>query len=120
MYSLYVTGSQVELIYGKWKYIIIYFTSAIGSSFLSYLFAPRSLSVGASGAIFGVFGALLVFAIKEKNKLSKGTIGNLLAVIGLNLYIGLTIPNIDNYGHIGGLITGIVISLILSINKNKG
>ena len=113
MYSLYAVGTQVEKIYGKVKYIIIYILSALGSSILSYLLAPKSLSVGASGAIFGVLGALLVFVIKEKDKLSKGTLGNIIAVIGLNLYIGFTIPNIDNYGHIGGLIVGIIISIIL-------
>lgn len=79
------------------------------------MLAPRSLSVGASGAIFGLLGALLVFAIKEKNRLSKGVIGNLFAVIGLNLYIGLTLSNIDNYGHIGGLIVGIITAIIFSI-----
>lgn len=115
MYSLYVVGSQIEVIYGKFKYIIIYVLSAIGSSGLSYLMAPKSLSVGASGAIFGLLGAMLVFAIKEKNRLNKGVIGNIFAVIALNLYIGLTVSNIDNYGHIGGLIIGIVISVILSI-----
>ena len=113
MYILYAVGTQVEKIYGKLRYIIIYILSALGSSILSYLFAPKSLSVGASGAIFGVLGALLVFVIKEKDKLSKGTLGNILAVIALNLYIGFTTPNIDNYGHIGGLIVGIIISVIL-------
>lgn len=88
----------------------------MGASVLSYLLAPRSLSVGASGAIFGVLGAILVFVIKEKNKLSKGALGNILSVIALNLYIGFTIPNIDNYAHIGGLIVGIIISIILTFN----
>lgn len=88
----------------------------MGASVLSYLLAPRSLSVGASGAIFGVLGAILVFVIKEKNKLSKGSLGNILSVIALNLYIGFTIPNIDNYAHIGGLIVGIIISIILTFN----
>lgn len=116
MYSLYAVGTQVERIYGKVKYIIIYILSALGASVLSYLLAPRSLSVGASGAIFGVLGAILVFVIKEKNKLSKGALGNILSVIALNLYIGFTIPNIDNYAHIGGLIVGIIISIILTFN----
>ena len=88
----------------------------MGASVLSYLLAPRSLSVGASGAIFGVLGAILVFVIKEKNKLSKGSLGNILSVIALNLYIGFTITNIDNYAHIGGLIVGIIISIILTFN----
>lgn len=115
MYSLYIVGSQIEVIYGKKKYIIIYFFSALGSSGLSYLLAPRSLSVGASGAIFGLMGALLVFVLRNRKKLNKGIIGNLIAVIAVNLYIGLTIPNIDNFGHIGGLIIGIIIAILLSL-----
>lgn len=112
MYSLYAVGGQVERIYGKVKYILIYILSALGASALSYLLDPRSLSVGASGAIFGVFGALLVYVIKAKDRLNKGALVNLLAVLGLNLYIGLTIPNIDNFAHIGGLVTGIITSII--------
>ena len=109
MYALYSIGPQIEELYGRMKYIIIYFLSGIGSSLLSYYMLPNTLSIGASGAIFGLLGALFIFAIKNKNSLKNGAIGNLLMVIGVNLYIGMTLPNIDNYGHIGGLIVGIII-----------
>lgn len=113
MYSLYAVGCIVEKIYGYKKYIGIYLFSAITSSYLSYKLDPLTISVGASGAIFGVLGAVLVFAIKEKDRLNKGFMGNIVSVIILNLFIGMTNSNIDNFGHIGGFIGGVIISLLL-------
>jgi len=120
MYALYSIGPQVEELYGKWKYIIIYFLSGIGGSLLSYYMLPNTLSIGASGAIFGLLGALFIFALKNKHSLKQGAIGSLLMVIGVNLYIGMTLPNIDNYGHIGGLIVGLIVGgLFLMRNKKN-
>lgn len=117
MYALYSIGPQIEELYGRMKYIIIYFLSGIGCSLLSYYMLPDTLSIGASGAIFGLLGALFIFAIKNRNSLKNGAIGNLVMVIGVNLYIGMTLPNIDNYGHIGGLIVGIIIGGLLISKK---
>lgn len=114
MYSLYVVGPQVESIYGKVKFIIIYFLSAIGSSLFSFYFSPKTLSIGASGAIFGIFAALLVFVVKNRNRLNKGALNNLIAVLALNLFIGLSSSTIDNFGHLGGLAIGIIVSIICS------
>ncbi|MEG1003383.1 rhomboid family intramembrane serine protease [Clostridium sp.] len=113
MYSLFVVGSVVEKIFGVKKYLSIYFVSAITSSALSYFLAPDTISVGASGAIFGVLGAFLLFALKEKEHLQKGVIGNVVAVIALNLYIGITSSNIDNLGHIGGFVGGFLLATLL-------
>jgi len=119
MYALYSIGPQVEELYGRVKYIIIYLLSGIGCSFLSYYMSPNTLSIGASGAIFGLLGALFIYALKNKNSLKKGAIGNLLMVIGVNLYIGMTLPNIDNYGHIGGLIVGVILGGVMGIVSFK-
>ena len=97
---MYIIGKQIEDLYGKKAYIIIYSLSGLGGSILSYYLAPTSLSVGASGAIFGLLSALLVYAYKERGRIQKGAISNLLFVIGINLLFGLSMPNIDNYGHI--------------------
>lgn len=113
MYSLYAVGGIAEKIYGCKKYIGIYLFSAITSSYLSYKLAPLTISVGASGAIFGVLGAVLVFAIKEKDHLNKGFMANIVSVIILNLCIGMTNSNIDNFGHIGGFLGGFILSLLL-------
>ncbi|MHC6180766.1 rhomboid family intramembrane serine protease [Clostridium sp. JNZ X4-2] len=112
MYSLYIMGTFIEKVYGKFKYIIIYFISGIISSMTSYIFSP-SISVGASGAIFGLLGAALVFALKMKQQMGKGFIMNILSVIIMNLIIGFSIANVDNFGHLGGLLGGISITYLL-------
>ena len=120
MYALYIIGKQIEDLYGKKGYIIIYSLSGIGGSLLSYYLSPMSLSVGASGAIFGILSALLVYVFKERDRIQKGAISNLLFVIGINLLFGLSASSIDNYGHIGGLIVGGVSAYIIyMISKNR-
>lgn len=112
MYSLYALGPFVERVYGKVRYTIIYFFAGIISSLFSYMFSS-DISVGASGAIFGLLGAALVFAIKMKDRVRKDFIMNILSVIGINLIIGFSIPNVDNFGHLGGLVGGILSSFLL-------
>lgn len=108
MYSLYIIGPQIKQIYGTLKYLGIYVLSCIASSLLSYVMSPDSISVGASGGIFGLMGALLAFAIIERNKIQKRYMSSLIQIIIINLFIGLSIKNIDNFAHIGGLIGGII------------
>jgi rhomboid protease GluP len=112
MYSLYIIGPQIEQVFGKSKYLIIYIISCITSSLLSYLMSPYSISVGASGGIFGLMGALLAFAISERHKIQKKYLSSLIQIIVINLFIGLSIKNIDNFGHIGGLVGGFLIGHI--------
>ncbi|AWK50895.1 rhomboid family intramembrane serine protease [Clostridium beijerinckii] len=113
MYSLYIIGPQIQQIYGTRKYLIIYIISCITSSSLSYLMSPSSISVGASGGIFGLMGALLSFAIIERHKIDKKYISSLMQIIVINLFIGLSIKNIDNFGHIGGLIGGALVGYLV-------
>ena len=113
MYSLYAMGPTVEKIYGKAKYVVIYFVAGICSSMLSYILSP-SISIGASGAIFGLLGAMLVFAIKSKGKTGSGFIKSILSVIFMNIFIGMTLPGIDNFGHIGGLLGGMIIAFLIT------
>ncbi|MFA9379392.1 MAG: rhomboid family intramembrane serine protease, partial [Lachnotalea sp.] len=102
----------VETFIGKFKYIIIYFSSLILSSLFSFIFS-EGVSIGASGAIFGLFGACLIIGIKNKSRIGKGFYQNILSVIIVNLILGFTISNIDNFAHVGGLIAGIGITFIL-------
>jgi rhomboid protease GluP len=118
MYSLYAIGPMVEQAYGKAKYLAIYFIAGICSSMLSYVYSP-SISIGASGAIFGLLGAVLIFAIKSKGKTGSGLIMNILVVIVVNIFIGMQLPGIDYFGHIGGLIGGMIISFLL-VNRTEG
>jgi rhomboid protease GluP len=118
MYALYSIGPVVEKIYGPKKYILIYFVSGILSSLLSYTMSP-AMSIGASGAIFGLLGAMLVYAYNMRKRIGKGLIKNIVTVIAINLFIGMTIPNIDNFAHIGGLLGGLIISCyFFNILKN--
>lgn len=111
MYSLFIVGTAVERIYGWKKYLSIYLFASITSSLLGYVLGPNMISVGASGAIFGVLGAFLWFALREREHLQKGVLGNIIAVILLNLYIGFTSSSIDNLGHIGGFIGGFILAI---------
>lgn len=112
MYALNSLGPLVETVYGKGKYVFIYFLSGIVSSVFSYILS-NDISVGASGAIFGLLGAALIFAIRMKNSVGKNFIFNILSVIAVNLFIGFSIPNVDNFGHLGGLLCGIAVSYFL-------
>ncbi|MDW8802237.1 rhomboid family intramembrane serine protease [Clostridium sp. A1-XYC3] len=109
MYALSSLGPLVESVYGKIKYIFIYFLAGIVSSIFSYMFST-DISVGASGAIFGLLGAALVFGVKMKNAVGKNFMFNIASVIVVNLILGFSMPNIDNFGHLGGLIGGIAVS----------
>ncbi|MBU3110865.1 rhomboid family intramembrane serine protease [Clostridium lacusfryxellense] len=116
MYSLYAIGPMVENVYGKLKYIGIYFVSGICASIFSYVFST-SVSIGASGAIFGLLGAVLVFAIKSKGKTGNEFIRSILSVIFINIFIGATLPNIDNFAHVGGLLGGMIISYLATFKS---
>lgn len=112
MYALYSLGPLIENIYGKIKFIVIYIVSGIASSLLSCVFS-KGISVGASGAIFGLFGSALIFALKNKDRIGKDFLKNIASVIVVNLIIGFSIPNIDNFGHMGGLVGGIITTIIV-------
>lgn len=116
--ALYYLGTMVEKIYGNFRFLFIYLTAGFFGALASLLFSP-SISAGASGAIFGCFGALLYFGIIYPN-LFKRTMGaNILILIAINLLFGFTVPGIDNAGHIGGLIGGFLGSAIVHFPKSR-
>ena len=117
-YSLYIIGSQIESYLGKVKYIIIYIFSAITASLLSITLNGNVSSVGASGAIFGLMGALLYFGYYYRVYLGNVVKTQLLPIILLNLLVGFMSSGVDNFAHIGGLIGGIIITIALGV-KNK-
>ena len=117
MLSLFFVGSAVEVMYGKWRYLLIYLASGIvGGIVTFFVMPPNTIAVGASGAIFGVFGALGVFYIANRQALGaygRGAIGNWLFWIGLNLVFGFSVPGIGIWDHIGGLIAGMLLGFLL-------
>lgn len=118
MLALFYLGTMVERIYGSVRFLIIYMLAGIGGGAASFAFSTH-VSAGASGALFGLFGALLFFGIINK-KLFFQTMGKgIIVLIGINLIFGFTMPQIDNGAHIGGLITGFIASVIVFMPKRK-
>ncbi len=113
-YALYVIGSQLESFLGKAKFLIIYLVSAICGSLMSMLFSD-GISVGASGAIFGLLGSLLYFGYNYRVYLGTVLKSQIIPLIILNLVIGFITPGIDNAAHIGGLLGGLGMTMALGI-----
>jgi membrane associated rhomboid family serine protease len=106
MFALWIFGQVLERLLGPGRFLTLYLLSALGGSLVSYAFnPPLQGSLGASGAIFGLVGAMLVV----QRRLNYNT-GGLLAYIGILIVFGFVVPNIDWKAHLGGLVTGLVLS----------
>ncbi len=115
MYSLWIVGSEVETYLGKWKFLVIYLLSAIMGSLLSLIFLKNGISIGASGAIFGLLGCLLYFGYHYRLYLSNALTNQIIPIIVINLVLGFSITGIDNASHIGGLIGGYLATMIVGL-----
>lgn len=115
MYSLWIIGSQVETYIGKIKYFIIYLLSALMGSLFSLVFLGDGISIGASGAIFGLMGALLYFGYHYRLYLSNALTTQIIPIIVINLLLGFTMNGIDNAAHIGGLIGGYLATMMVGL-----
>ncbi len=115
MYALYVIGPQIESYFGKTKYLIIYLGSLITGNLLSIMFNPGTPSIGASGAIFGLLGAMLYFGYHYRVFLDDVIKSQIIPIIMLNLLLGFMASNIDSAGHIGGLIGGILLAKAVGV-----
>lgn len=117
MIMLGVMGWQLELVVGKIKFLIIYFAAGIGGNMLSALVEMRTgdfaVSAGASGAIFGIIGALLYIAVRNHGQIGNVSGQGILVMIALTLYYGFTSSGVDNFAHIGGLAVGFVLAVLL-------
>jgi rhomboid protease GluP len=122
-YALWVVGTQVEKLYGSARFLLIYLLLGVGGeagSYFGQIFLPKPFdppSVGASGAIFGLFGVLAVFGFRYRSEMPpairRAMTAGVLPVIAVNLVIGFSIRFIDNSAHIGGLLTGAALTLII-------
>ena len=117
MLVLFFLGDNVERAVGHWKYLVIYLLSGLAGSGLSFAHAMLSgdyaVSAGASGAIFGVIGALFYIVARNRGRLEDMTTRRLGFLIFISLYHGITGSGVDNYAHVGGLIGGILSALVL-------
>ncbi|MGH8878085.1 MAG: rhomboid family intramembrane serine protease, partial [Stackebrandtia sp.] len=110
MYVLWVVGRHLERDLGPVRYLALYLLSGLGGNVLTYLVeAPNTASAGASGCIFGLFGAMVLI----NRKLGRDNSG-IYVVVGLNLVLTFTIPGISWTGHLGGLITGAALGAALA------
>lgn len=115
MYSLIIVGPLLELSLGRWRFLLLYVVAAVGGAVAVLWLAPGSAVVGASGAVFGCFAALVV--------LQRGLGGNptmLIVIIGINLVIGF-LPgfNVSWQAHVGGLVTGGAIALVFLATRHR-
>lgn len=117
-YALYVIGSQIENYFGRIKYLIIYLFSGLMGALFSMTFGGNVASIGASGAIFGLMGALLYFGYHYRVYLGNVLKTQLIPLIVFNLFLGFILSGVDNFAHIGGLIGGVLITKSLGV-KDK-
>ena len=120
IYSLYIVGKEVENLYGKLKYLIIFILSGICGSILSLAFNSNTIGAGASGAIFGLLGAFLYFGYYYRAYLGNSITRAILPVLIVNLIIGLMSSSIDLAAHIGGLVGGILVSMMVGVPDKEG
>jgi membrane associated rhomboid family serine protease len=115
MFSLFFAGRILELVIGRWRFALLYLVAALAGSAGALYVTPNDPSAGASGAIFGVLGALLV--LERRGTINSG--GQILLWIVINLVITFSIPNISIGAHIGGLIAGIVVMLAYARGRSS-
>lgn len=109
--SLFIFGKIVESIIGSWRMLIIYIISGLYGNFVSLSFNTTTISVGASGAIFGLIGSIFVIMYLSKN-FNKKMIGQLLIALVVLIVFSLFMSNINIMAHLGGFISGVLITLI--------
>lgn len=118
MWCLWNLGLLAEAVLGRATYLSIYLLCAAGSGVLSLAVHPTTVSAGASGAIFGIAGALLavfyVGKVHVQRQALKPILRSLLSFAGYNLILGTIIPGIDNAAHVGGLVTGLITGALLA------
>jgi membrane associated rhomboid family serine protease len=115
MWCLLIIGRLIEPALGKWRYLALYLLSGLGGSVAYYLLGnPLQPAAGASGAIFGIFGAYFILARR-----SSANTSGIVALIGINLVFSFVIPNIAWQAHIGGLITGLAVASGFALARGR-
>ena len=119
--GLLIFGQQLERLYGYTRFLVIYILAGLAGSITSYAFnlssAPHAIGVGASGAVFGILGALTAFFLSNRNllgEMGRQTLVGLLLLAAVNLVVGFIMPGIDNFAHIGGFTGGLLLGMAYS------
>lgn len=123
MVTLVLIGWNLEIEIGKIKFLLIYILSGLGGNILSAWWdiqtGEYAVSAGASGAIFGLIGALLYVAIRNRGRIGDISGKGIIFMIILSLYYGFTSTGVDNMAHIGGLLSGFLLSILLYWKRNR-
>ncbi len=106
MLSLWWIGAPLEQRLGRSRYLALYFVSAIGGSAVALLLSADGLTLGASGAIFGLFGATAVYMRRMNYDMRP-----VMILLGLNIFFSFTWPNVSWEGHLGGLVSGTLVAI---------
>ena len=118
MWCLWNLGTLCESLYGRWTYAAVYLITGVAGGLTSVAWNPGVLSVGASGALFGLSGALIASFYLGEFSLSgisiKGTLSSLLFFCGFSLYFGIVSTGIDNACHVGGLVSGLILGALIA------
>ena len=122
MFSLYIIGRPMELYFSPKSYLSLYFLTGIVGGLVSIAVHPETVAIGASGAIFGVFGALSGYFFAYRRELGEHAqqfMKDFALIIGINLILGFSIPNIDVSAHAGGLVSGLIGGLIVARHPER-
>lgn len=111
-YALYVLGPQIEELLGSKKYILFFLLTGIGGNIITFFFNFVSVSAGASGSLFGLFGAFLYLIHRHKSMITPHGRRGILRVVGINLLLTFISPSISTTAHLGGLVAGYLLSYI--------
>lgn len=112
MFALYQLGRFVEALLGPWRMLAVYAIALVGGGYAVAYFAPHDVTVGASGAIFGLFGALLAIGVRM-GRSGRALISQTLPILLINLAFTFAVPFISKAGHLGGLASGFAAGLVL-------
>lgn len=120
-WALYQLGGLFELWLGSRRLLLVYFVAGIAGSLASAVWSDNP-SVGASGAIFGILGALISFLLRRREMLTpqaKSLLGQLVLWAGINVVFGFSVPRIDNAAHLGGFAAGLLLGLVFSERRRS-
>lgn len=119
MYVLYILGMQLEPVLGRVRFAAVYAVSLLAGSLGALIVTPHAVTVGASGAVFGIMGAFAVEMRARQLPLMQGGLGGVGGLILINLVISFTLPGISWGGHVGGLIGGALAALVLQLGDRR-
>jgi rhomboid protease GluP len=118
MWCLWNLGFLAERVFDRWTYFLTYTACGLAGSIASLRFHPTAPGVGASGAIFGIAGALIAALylghLPVHPRALKATLKSLISFAAYNLFFGAVVPFIDNSAHLGGLITGLILGAVMA------